>query len=118
MEKWNDYDKINELWKFCWKLIDESEKNKFLNQITLNRRYINMLDFSLLVKKGKYHSECRLYGTTEKKLGRSFLIRVQSVNPLVTNAPFLYPLETSGVEKGCIGNEWAKKRKANLQARR
>ena len=39
-------------------------------------------------------------------------------NPIVHNAPFLYPLKTSenltvfwcfrGVEKGCIGNEWVK----------
>ena len=38
-------------------------------------------------------------------------------NPLASNTPFLYPLETSenlqgfcfqGVEKGCIGNEWVK----------
>ena len=32
-------------------------------------------------------------------------------NPFVPNAPFLYPysfLMFSGVEKGCIRNEWAK----------
>ena len=28
------------------------------------------------------------------------------INPLVPNAFFLYPLKTSGVEKGCIGNKW------------
>ena len=41
------------------------------------------------------------------------------INPFVHNAPFLYPLRTSEnlmvlrcfqrVEKGCIGNKWAKK---------
>ena len=31
------------------------------------------------------------------------------LNPFVPNAPFLYPLKTSGIEKGCIGNEWLKK---------
>ena len=41
------------------------------------------------------------------------------INPFVPNAPFLYPLRTSEnlmvlrcfqrVEKGCIGNKWAKK---------
>ena len=40
------------------------------------------------------------------------------LNPLVPNAPFLYPLKTSenvtvfwcfqGVGKGCIGNKWVK----------
>ena len=29
-------------------------------------------------------------------------------NSFVLNAPFLYPLETSFVEKGGIGNEWVK----------
>ena len=32
------------------------------------------------------------------------------INPIVPNAPFLYPVKTSenckGVEKGCIGDEW------------
>ena len=41
-------------------------------------------------------------------------------NPFSTNVPLLYPLKTSenwkvfrcfhGVEKGCIGNEWVKKK--------
>ena len=41
-------------------------------------------------------------------------------SPFVPNAPFLYPLKTSenlavfwcfqGVEKGCIGNEWVKRK--------
>ena len=40
-------------------------------------------------------------------------VLVNSVfNPFVPNAPFLYHLKTSehvsGVEKGCIGNKWAK----------
>ena len=44
------------------------------------------------------------------------------VNPLVPNAPFLYPLKTSenlsvfwcfqGVKKGCIGKEWVKETQA------
>ena len=43
---------------------------------------------------------------------------MESVNPFVPNAPFLYPLKTSenltvflcfqGVQKECIGNEWIK----------
>ena len=42
----------------------------------------------------------------------------RNINPLVPNAPFLYPVKTSenrtafwcfqGVEKRCIGNEWVK----------
>ena len=35
-----------------------------------------------------------------------------SINSLIPNSLFLYPLKTSenrkGVEKGCIGNEWVK----------
>ena len=41
---------------------------------------------------------------------------METINPFVPNAPFLYPLKTSanladfgcfqGVEKGCIGNKW------------
>ena len=41
----------------------------------------------------------------------------ENFNPFVSNAPFLYPLETSenryfqGVENGCIGNKWVKQKK-------
>ena len=56
-----------------------------------------------------------------------FLIRIQGfnspylglINPFFPNAPFLYPTENirkpcgflmfSGLEQGCIGNEWVKK---------
>ena len=45
------------------------------------------------------------------------LIKIfDSINPFISNPPFLHPLETSehrkvfwcfqGIEKGCIGNEW------------
>ena len=49
---------------------------------------------------------------------------LKSINPLVPNAPFLYPLKTSenltvfgffqGVEKGCIGNKWVNTSITNL----
>ena len=45
----------------------------------------------------------------------------ENFNPFVSNAPFLYPLETSenrcfqGVENGCIGNKWVKQKKNRLK---
>ena len=50
--------------------------------------------------------------------GNTFSVSECTFNPLVPDAPFLYPLKTSenlsvlwcfqGVEKGCIRNKWVK----------
>ena len=53
------------------------------------------------------------------QFAKNFTLRaIVELNPLVPNAPFLYPLKTSenlkvfwcfyGVQKGCIGNQWVK----------